>query len=202
MSRLAHKSTFLLLLVALGGLSIGLLHQHLVHGNDGHHDFSPLATYNMPDSFNQLVTESDLIVIGRFSDIREIDSSFYGFGENAANLRELDKTNTNIPSGLPVVYFDLHVGDVLSASNQGIDQQVTILIDSGESSVRKRYGEGSFVWFLQQNPDGTFGLWTPLSAARITEDRALEWALETELDGTLVLPETLTELTSALGNLK
>lgn len=160
-----HYLSLLGIVVAILGFSFG----YIVYRDKVREVPLSLADYVLPESLEALVSDSDLVVVATMEGIEAYNPSFYGYGTEASELAGLDKAHQDVSFGTPVVDFRLDIVDTLKNDEQLRGQSVVVRLFMDLDSAEKSYQVGDqHVWFLGRNPDGTYGIWTPVGQATVT----------------------------------
>ncbi len=130
-------------------------------------EFSP-----PPNSLQELIDSSDLIIVGKIKDILD-NSEFHGYQDNAAELKETTKM-LNISLGIYKTDLLIQVNRVLKADSTAKDNKVVLRLitpqlmnfDSIRNNTKNNHDKVSKqVFFLRKNPDGvTYSINTVMGA--------------------------------------
>ncbi|SDY79653.1 hypothetical protein [Nitrosomonas halophila] len=129
----------------------------------------------IPENINELIENSDVVVVGTFGDI--IDTrQFYGYQESAAYLAELDKT---VPYnfGIPLVDIQIHITEVIKSDDQfrsGDQSNVTFRYfenaDSANGPESTQDREGQKLFFLTRVPNNdVYGIATSMHIVHLAD---------------------------------
>ncbi len=129
--------------------------------------FAPL-----PNDINELVNQSDLIVVGRIGAIVD-KRKFYGYQASASWLEEKD-AETPFSLSVPIVDFEIQVkqiirDDINFPHKHNYKFILRIIQNHDDLFTQKSIAErkGNMILFLTRNPDNkTYGFYSPMHRVR------------------------------------